>query len=105
MECAAINGNIEVIKAMDKAVMYDHLAVVRFLQKERDEGCTRKAMDMAAICGHIEMVRFLHEECDEGCSKSAMNTAARNGHIEVITYLHERERAEKSVMKNARKKL
>jgi len=75
--------------AMDQAALQGHLDVVKFLHKNRKEGCTINAMSWAANSGHLDVVKFLHENRKEGCSTWAMDWAAGQGHIEVVQWLHE----------------
>ena len=74
--------------AMDLASQYGNLDVVKWLHKNREEGCTTNAMDCAADKGHLDVVKWLHENRKEGCSIWAMNWAARNGHLDVVKWLH-----------------
>ncbi|RLN72003.1 hypothetical protein BBJ28_00007407 [Nothophytophthora sp. Chile5] len=75
--------------AMDSAARGNHLDVVRFLHRHREEGCTVAAMDGAAGAGHLDMVQYLHTHRQEGCTFAAMDSAAANGHLEVVKWLHE----------------
>lgn len=98
---AARNGHLCVIKwlhrnkmegctqdAMDWAAKYGHLEVVEWLHNNRMEGCNTYAMDWAAANGHLEVVEFLHSNRTEGCTRYAMNWAASANHLEIVKWLH-----------------
>ncbi|TYZ61578.1 hypothetical protein PybrP1_000775 [[Pythium] brassicae (nom. inval.)] len=102
MNEAAASGQLEVlqylhehapelactVKAMDVAARRGHLAVVKFLNENRSEGCLERALDDAAMNGHLEVVRYLHEHSDGGCTTKAMDYAAARNHFEVLEFLH-----------------
>lgn len=100
MDDAAEKGRFDIVKflhrnrkegctsnAMDKAAERGHFDIVKFLHKHRSEGCTTHAMDMAAANGHLDIVVYLHENRSEGCTTQAMDLAARAGHMRVIRWL------------------
>lgn len=101
MRVAADKGDLRVIKwltayrpqyrvsasVMDSAAFAGHLAVVKWLHRNRSEGCTAHAMDSAAACGHLDIVKWLHRNRSEGCTTAAMDTAAAGGHLRVLQWL------------------
>ena len=46
-------------------------------------------MNWAAINGHLELVKFLHKNRKEGCTEYAMDLAAKYGHSEVVKWLRD----------------
>ncbi len=61
--------------------------ILKFIYKNKNEGCTKKAMDYAAQYGHLECLKFLHS-IGKDCTTYAMDYAAANGHLECIQFLH-----------------
>ena len=57
--------------AMDWAASGGHLEVVKWLNDNSEEGCTRHAMDIAAFEGHLDVVKWLHENCRENSSTNS----------------------------------
>ena len=49
------------------------------------------ALDLASRNGNLERLKFLHKNRDEGCSFDALIYAAENGHIDIIKWLHENQ--------------
>jgi hypothetical protein len=78
--------------AMDLAARNGDLKVVKWLHKNRKEGCTTDAMDHAARNGHLQVVQWLHENRTEGCTWRAMDRAWDNDHRQVFHWLHENRR-------------
>ncbi|KAJ3185542.1 hypothetical protein HDU87_000165 [Geranomyces variabilis] len=74
--------------AMDLASQNGRLEVVKFLHKNRHEGCSTDAMDKAASGGHLEVVKWLHKHRQEGCTPDALDEAAGSGHLAVVQWLH-----------------
>jgi len=74
MDCAASNGNIEIVK---------------WLHANRKEGCTTYAMNNAALEGHLEIVKWLHYNRKEGSTIFAIDCAASKSHIEIVKWLKE----------------
>ncbi|KAL2914681.1 hypothetical protein HK105_205820 [Polyrhizophydium stewartii] len=72
---------------MDRAAWGGNIAIVRFLNEHRTEGCTTDAMDWAASEGHLEVLKFLHAHRSEGCSRSALDMAAAGGFLDVVRWL------------------
>lgn len=62
--------------------------VVKFLHKNRHEGCTTAAMNNAAAGGHAPILEYLGSNLAEGCTEYAMVMAAWNGHLEIVKWLH-----------------
>ncbi|EGZ24389.1 hypothetical protein PHYSODRAFT_487528 [Phytophthora sojae] len=79
-------------RAMNGAASNGHLGMVKWLDEDRDDGCTGDAMNRAAWNGHLEVVKWLHEHRTEGCTQQAMNMAAKGGHLEIVQFLHEQRR-------------
>ncbi|KAE8984871.1 hypothetical protein PR003_g20166 [Phytophthora rubi] len=75
--------------AMDRTASKGFYDSVKWLHKNRSEGCTTAAMDGAATNGHLDVVMWLHKYRSEGCSTKAMDGAATNGRIDVVEWLHE----------------
>jgi len=44
--------------------------------------------DCAAANGYLSVVKWLHRNRREGCTVSAMNWAAERGHLSVVKWLH-----------------
>ena len=65
-----------------------HLETVKWLHKNRSEGCTTSAIDYAAENGHLETVKWLHKNRSEGCSYYALNQASQNGKSEMLKWLY-----------------
>mmetsp|Transcript_17703 Transcript_17703/g.28787 ORF Transcript_17703/g.28787 Transcript_17703/m.28787 type:complete len:112 (+) Transcript_17703:153-488(+) len=61
--------------SMDNAAKEGHLAVVKWLHKNRQE-CTTQAMNLSAWNGHLHVVEWLHANRSEGCTTWGMNMAA-----------------------------
>ena len=91
MDCAAINGHLEVIKWLDnnraegctgmawrQACSGGHLEVIKWLHENQKEGCPKAVADYALMGGHFEIVKFLQENRKEGCSEATMDFAVRN---------------------------
>ncbi|KAF4319091.1 hypothetical protein G195_007588 [Phytophthora kernoviae 00238/432] len=74
-------------RIMDAAAFRGHLEIVKWLHKNRVEGCSAHAMDSAAAGGHLEVVKWLHDNRTEGCTTSAMDTAAAGGHLTTVQWL------------------
>lgn len=104
MDIAAANGHLNVLKWLHKnrkdgcskkAMLYavdnDHFHVVRWLHQNRTEGCTRYAIDSAAMNGNLEMVKWLFENRTEGCSRLALLWAAQNGFTDIVNYIKTQE--------------
>eukprot|EP00122_Pirum_gemmata_P021472 Pgem_evm1s20004 len=72
---------------MDFAAENGHLDVVKFLHRNRTEGCTKNAMTKAVKNGHLEVVKFLHKHRTEGCSPKAFQFARDYGHKEIFEFL------------------
>ena len=70
-------------------VYKSNLNILKWLHRNRIEGCTKDVMDWAANDGHIETVRWLHQNRTEGCTKRAMNWTKYEGHTEIVKYLKE----------------
>ncbi len=100
MDVAATGGHLHVVKwlhknreegcttnAMDWGATNGHLHVVKWLHKNREEGCTTIAMDYAASRGRLHVVKWLHENREEGCTKWAMTGSARKGHLHMVQWL------------------
>lgn len=68
---------------MDEAAANEHLEVVRFLHRNRQEGCTKRAMNLAAMQNHLE---FLAENRNEWCLLSTLGDTASRGHVEIVKY-------------------
>ncbi|CAI5738929.1 unnamed protein product [Peronospora destructor] len=73
--------------AMDAAALRGHLKVVKWLHKNRGEGCSVHAMNSAAAGGHIDVVQWLHKNRTEGCTTEAIDTAAAGGHLATVQWL------------------
>ncbi|GAB9476374.1 unnamed protein product [Globisporangium polare] len=52
---------------MNLAALSGHLDIVKFLHKNRREGCTDQAVSLAAR--YLHFVDFLHASRSEGCSR------------------------------------
>ncbi|EGG24378.1 hypothetical protein DFA_06528 [Cavenderia fasciculata] len=79
--------------AMDYAAEIGNLPILRFLLRNRTEGCTIKAFILAAINGHIQVLKYLFERCPKTfvSQKSMFNVfdqSAINNHLDVVKYLH-----------------
>ncbi|KAJ3316236.1 hypothetical protein HDU76_001957 [Blyttiomyces sp. JEL0837] len=74
---------------MNLAAKYGCLNHVKFLDENRNEGCSTEAMDVAARNGHLEAVQYLHENRNEGCTTNAMDGAAGRGLYDMVKWLHE----------------
>ena len=74
MECAAMNG---------------HLEVVQWLHENRKEKCTSVATDMAAMTGRLEVVKWLQANCTEGCTANTVDEAIMNGHVHIVQWLRD----------------
>ena len=70
------------IHTFDDLAKQGNLDGIKWLHKNRTEGCTKYAMDWAASNGHLEVVKWLHKNRIEGCTTIAMDWAASNGHLE-----------------------
>ena len=46
-------------------------------------------MDWAASNGQLEVVKWLHKNRSEGCTPEALFWAASKGHLEIVKYLYE----------------
>ncbi|EGG16761.1 hypothetical protein DFA_07739 [Cavenderia fasciculata] len=100
MNMAALNGHYDIVvylhqhsyicttRAIDGAAAKGHLNIIKFLQENRTEGCSRGAMNISSANGHLDCVRFLHNHRSEGCTTDAMDEASANGHLSVVEYLH-----------------
>ena len=75
--------------SMNFAVANGHLHVVKFIHKNRSEGCNVWGMNYAAENGHLEVVKFLHYNRTEGCTIYAASQAMINGHLHVVKFLLE----------------
>ena len=64
-----------------------HLDIIKWLHKNRAEGCTTYAIGEAAKYGHFEVVRWLNESRSEGFLDVAMTWAEMNKHSEIVEYL------------------
>jgi hypothetical protein len=69
--------------AMSTAACVGHLHIVKWLHKNRTEGCTMRAMDWAAMNGRLDIVKWLHKHRKEGCTPRAMDWAAMYGRLDV----------------------
>ncbi|GAM19717.1 hypothetical protein SAMD00019534_028920, partial [Acytostelium subglobosum LB1] len=98
---AAMYGHIDIVKfltekqlyrcttyAMTSAAQNGDLDLVHYLHENRTEGCTTDALDGAAGRGHFTMVEFLHSKRSEGCTTKAMDSASSNGHLDIVQFLH-----------------
>lgn len=78
---------------MDGAAAYGHLAVVEWLQSNRNEGCTSYALCGAAENGYIDVVVFLlnRRASEFGAAEldCAIKRAGKNGHSAVVQFLSE----------------
>lgn len=75
--------------AIDNACLFGHFDVVKWLHKNRQEGCTRAAMDLACIDGHFKILKWLHKHRKEGITAHAMNFASAGGNFEIVKWLHQ----------------
>lgn len=70
----------------DRAAMFGHLNIIKWLDQNTQEQCTSYAFDMAAKNGHIEVVKWLHENTKEGSVLGAMG-AASSGHLDIVIFV------------------
>jgi hypothetical protein len=97
-DIAAYYGYLELLKnndslvftvnAMNWAAGCNHLEVIKWLHKNRSEGCNPYAMNSAADSGHLEVIKWLHTNRSEGCTTLAMDWAAKNGHLDITNWLN-----------------
>lgn len=73
---------------MDGAAENGFLPVVRWLHRNRNEGCSEKAMTRAAYNGHLPIVEWLHVHRSQECSVPAIEEAALCNNFEVVLFLH-----------------
>jgi len=74
-------------KIIEFSCKYNHLDVLQCVNIQQKH--FKNAMDIAVEYGHLEVVKWLHENCAEGCTTDAMDFAAKSGHLEVVKWLHE----------------
>ncbi|KAJ3108762.1 hypothetical protein HDU97_000162 [Phlyctochytrium planicorne] len=75
--------------AMRAAAVNKDLSFLWYLHKylPEHEGWTAELMDAAAGRGLLDNVKFLHKNRTEGCTCEAFKNAIREGHLEVIEFL------------------
>lgn len=99
---AALKGDFAVIKhlhrdgikgctheIMDIVAEQNYVDILRFLIKNRVEGCSEKAIIKAAENGHLLAVEILYDclHDDPNPDVRVMDSACKNGHMEVVTFL------------------
>lgn len=99
---AALKGDFAVIKhlhrdgikgctheIMDIVAEQNYVDILRFLIKNRVEGCSEKAIIKAAENGHLLAVEILYDclHDDPNPDVRVMDSACKNGHTEVVTFL------------------
>lgn len=65
---------------------YGHLEVVKWLHKNRPEGCTSKAMNLASRYGWFEVVMYLHLKSGEKFTPNILENAALNGQTDILEF-------------------
>jgi hypothetical protein len=83
----------------DGAARNGHLAMVKFLDTQRHEGCSVMALTHAARNGHLDIVRYLvalHRRRSDsgsggggGCRRDTLSFAAAAGHAHVLRFMLE----------------
>jgi ankyrin repeat protein len=56
-------------------------------------------MDFAAGNGHLNVVKWLHKNRKEGCTTTAMDLAMLNEHIDIVMWLNENRKEDSSNFK------
>ena len=99
INCAAMNGHIEVIKllhnvpecaseaAIDEAAYMGYFDIIKWLHQNRNEGCSRKAMDNAAITGHLSIMIWLNATYGVMCTRWGIECARENEHQHVVDWI------------------
>lgn len=72
---------------LSNAASNGHLEVVKWLLRNRNEGCRILAIKKAAENGNLHIVKLLHENIPGIYSKSAMVDATENGQLDIVKYL------------------
>ena len=60
----------------NNACKIGNLDIIKWLHKNRNEGCTNYVMNYAAENGHLDIIKWLHENRNEDCTNYEMNYAA-----------------------------
>ncbi|EFA81970.1 hypothetical protein PPL_05204 [Heterostelium album PN500] len=84
-----IERKIDLKIVLTKAIKHGHLSIVQFLHDQNiDNLFTPETMNFASSTGRLDIVKFLNENRSEGCTRDAMDSAAINGHLHIVKYLH-----------------
>ncbi|CAM9123413.1 unnamed protein product [Ectocarpus fasciculatus] len=72
---------------MDIAAWKGRLSVLKWLQANRNEGCTVKATNWAAQSGHLKVLRWLRHALGQECTTDALEAAATAGRVRIVAWL------------------
>jgi len=110
-------NNISGKMAIDLACLNGHFDVIKWLDTNRDDGCSKNALynacknghleivkwlidnkklifinkrgiDFAAYNGHLDIIKYLYKKNLTCCTTKAMDNAAKNGHLNCLKFLH-----------------
>ena len=68
------------------ACNFGRLDVIKYMSN-KGHTFTVSAMDQAVIYGQLEIVKWLHENRNEGCSGHTIDHVAQHGHWEIVRFL------------------
>ncbi|CAM9844220.1 unnamed protein product [Ectocarpus sp. 6 AP-2014] len=71
---------------MDIAAWKGRLSVLKWLQANRNEGCTIKGTTWAAQSGHLKVLRWLRHALGQECTTDALEAAATAGRVRVVAW-------------------
>ena len=64
-----------------------NLYALKLLIHKNKEKIFFNPINYASLNGHLNIVKWLHKNRSEGCTTGAMNWASENGHTEIYNYL------------------